>query len=321
MAPPDSQARKGARSLTFAALAGLLVLGAGCNKGSASGGAPGSESASAPAAAAAAGGLALPSGFEGEVDVTAKGDNPSDAPVSLALSVKNGKVRVNVPEDLVKRSGAPLGSGVYVILDSEAKKLYAVIDSRHQVILVDLNKAGEQLKGVGSSPAEHGGAAAGPTTKVTKTGKFDTVAGYKCENWDIASDHHEGTACVADEGFSWFSFPTTGIPTERLWAAELLDGKHFPLRYVGYAKDGTESARIEVTKIEKKSLPATDFEYPPSYVVLDLATMFRGMAGLGGMPGMGGMPGGMPPGMPPGMGNMPGMPPGMAFPPPHPKPH
>jgi hypothetical protein len=318
MAPPGSRAA--ARPLTLATFAGLLVLAAGCSKGSASAGGPGAESARGPAAVAAAAGLALPSGFEGEVDVTAKGDNPTEAPVPVALFVKSGKVRVNVPEELVKRSGAPLGGNAYVILDSEAKKLYAVLDSRHQVVLIDLNKAGEQLKGVGSSPAEHGGAPAAPATKVTKTGKFDTVAGYKCENWEIASDHREGTACVADEGFSWFSFPTTGIPTERLWAAEVLDGKHFPLRYVGYSKEGAESVRVEVTKIDKKALPATDFEYPPSYVVLDLATMFRGMAGLGGMPGMGAT-GGMPPGMPPGMTAIPGMPPGMAFPPPHPKPH
>ena len=76
--------------------------------------------------------------------------------------------------------------------------------------------------------------AEGPKTTLTKTGKFDTVAGYKCENWDVASDHRQGTVCVAQEGVSWFHIPMTGIPTEHVWMAELLDGKHFPLRFIGY---------------------------------------------------------------------------------------
>jgi hypothetical protein len=84
----------------------------------------------------------------------------------------------------------------------------------------------------------------------------------------------------------------TGIPTEHLWAVELLDGKHFPLRFVGYGNDGkTEESRVEVTKIDKKSLPDSEFTYPPTYKVIDLGQM---LAGLGAMPGM---PGGMP--MPP----------------------
>jgi hypothetical protein len=160
------------------------------------------------------------------------------------------------------------------------KKVYIVSDTQKQVIVIDLNKSGEQLKGFGGgSPSpSHPGGQEGPKTTLTKTGKWDTVAGYKCENWDIASDHKEGTVCVAQEGVSWFSVPMTGIPTERAWMAELLDGKHFPLRFIAFEKDGTtEESRIEVTKIDKKTLPASEFEYPPSYKVVDLAQMFAGL--------------------------------------------
>ena len=60
------------------------------------------------------------------------------------------------------------------------------------------------------------------TTKVTKTGKFDTVAGYRVETGMLASDHRQGTVCVAEEGFSWLSTPMSalnGVPTEQLWMA------------------------------------------------------------------------------------------------------
>ena len=64
--------------------------------------------------------------------------------------------------------------------------------------------------------------------------------------------------------------------------AELLDGKHFPLRFVGYGPDGKkETGRVEVTKVDKKTLPATDFTYPPTYAVIDIEQMFRGLGAHG----------------------------------------
>jgi hypothetical protein len=282
-------------------LAALLVLGSsGCGKLKSLAGA-GGETASSEGGpgASGGGGLALFDGFEGEIDVTGKGDKPAEAPVSFAVLIKEGKVRIDIPEGLAKSSGGPLGANAkgYGILDSAAKKAYVVLDSSKQVIVIDLNRIGEQVKGLSppSSPRpEHGNAAPKEAPpKVTKTGKFDTVAGYKCENWDVASDHKEGTVCVAEEGFSWLSLPMAalnGVPTEHLWMADLLDGKHFPLRFIGYGPDGVkETGRIEVTKIDKKALPATDFAYPPTYALIDIAQMFRGLGAMGAL-GPGGAP-------------------------------
>jgi hypothetical protein len=305
-------ARSPRRLLAARVLITLALLGSsGCSKLKAMvGGDSGATADSEGGPRAAAGDTLALDGFEGEIDVTGKGDKPGEAPVSLAVLIKEGKIRVDIPESLAKSGAGPLGSNAkgYGILDSAAKKVYVVLDSSKQVIVIDLNKVGEQVKGLTPpSPAprpEHGNAAPKEAPpKVTKTGKYDTVAGYKCENWDVTSDHREGTVCVAQEGFSWLSFPMAalnGVPTEHLWMAELLDGKHFPLRFIGFGPDGVkESSRIEVTKVDKKTLPATDFVYPPTYAVIDIAQMFGGMGAMGNMPrGMGGMPGGMPSGYP-----------------------
>jgi hypothetical protein len=297
-----------ARSLQLLAVV-LVLASSGCSKLKSLAG--GGSSADTEGGAGGAGGdsLALFDGFEGEIDVTGKGDKPAEAPVSLAALIKDGKIRVDFPESLVKSSGAPLGANAkgYGILDSAAKKAYVVLDSSKQVIVIDLNKLGEQVKGLTPpSPTprpEHGN----PTPKeapptVTKTGKYDTVAGYKCENWDVASDHKEGTACVAQEGFSWLSLPMSalnGVPTAHLWMADLLDGKHFPLRFIGYGPDGvTETGRVEVTKIDKKTLPATDFEYPTTYALIDIGQMFRGLGAMGALGRPAGGPGGVPSGFP-----------------------
>ncbi|MGH7435857.1 MAG: DUF4412 domain-containing protein, partial [Polyangiaceae bacterium] len=173
--------------------------------------------------------------FEGEIDVqaTSHKGGPGGTPESmpLALFVKSGKLRADLPAQVLQGGpGAMLGPKAYAIFDSAAKKLYVVADTRHEVIVIDLDKSGEQLKNVGKPPHAPGAPSGPPPTptKVVKTGKYDTVAGYKCENWDVQSDHKEGTACVAQEGISWFSLHITGIPTEQAWAVELMDGKHFP---------------------------------------------------------------------------------------------
>jgi hypothetical protein len=300
MVPSMAMARRlSILAASFALSAGVL----GCDKLKALANHDGGSTAESTPAAA---GLSMLSGFEGEIDIAMKTDKPPpENAMAFSLMVKSGKLRVDIPEQLAKQNGNPFGKG-YAIFDSAAKKIYVVLDARKEVVVLDLNKTGEQLKGI-SAPREHEPHGAPvpqkPPPKVTKTGKYDTVAGYKCENWDIATDHRDGTVCVAQEGVSWFSIPMTGIPTEHLWMTELLDGKHFPLRFIGYAKDGVkEEARIEVTKIDKKTLAASDFEYPPTYQVVDLEQMLRGMMMPGGMPGAMPMPGGMP--MPP-----------------HPKPH
>jgi hypothetical protein len=285
-----------ARFLLALPIAALCALG--CKKSN-----PEGAEGGATASSDNSGGIGLTSllsNFEGEIDVLQKDNKPGSTPTNLALFGKQGKLRFEMPEKMGGAPGAHLfGPKAYVIFESAAKKVEIVSDMQKQVLVIDLNKSGEQFKGAGSSPlAPHAGggsAPQGPPTKLVKTGKMDTVAGTKCEYWDIQSDHREGTVCVAQEGASWFSIPMTGIPTEHMWAVELLDGKHFPLRFIAFDKDGTtENNRIEVTKIDKRSLPDTEFTYPPTYKVVDLGQM---LAGLGAMPGA--MPGGMPGGMPP----------------------
>jgi hypothetical protein len=229
------------------------------------------------------------SGFEGEISATVNRNKPGDPPIPFVLSVKSEKIRVDLPEQMGGR-GNPFGGKAYFLLDAPAKKASIVSDAQKQAFVIDLAKSAEQLAGLkGLVPSSAPGAAApnAPPPKVTKTGKLDTVAGYSCENWDIASDHRETTICVAQQDVSWFKFPATSIPADRAapWMTELLDGKHFPLRLVAYAKDGTtEETRIEVTKIDRRPLASTQFEYPETYRTVDLAQMFQGLANMPGMP-------------------------------------
>ncbi len=266
------------------------------------------------------GSLAILKNFEGEIGFMAKEAKADSKTVNVLLEVKGDKVRADVPADLAAQNplgrGAPPGK-VYGILNGGEKKAFVVMEAQKQAIVFDLNKFAEKIK---SSPPSLGGGAPGAPggkepPKVTKTGKTEKVAGFECENWEIANaDGAKATACVGNEGASWFSLPLTGIPTAHAWMAELLDGKHFPLRLVVFNKAGAEEGRIEITKIEKKTVDAAKFEVPAGFQTMDLEQMMSQM-----MSGMGGM--GMPPGA---MGSarpgMPRLPPGFKPPvgqPPH----
>ncbi len=275
----------------------------------------------------AVGGLAFLEGFEGQIDAQFVKGRPGEIPTAVAALLKSGKFRFDIPEKLADSAQGQrfFGPKAYAVFDSSAKKLSVVSDAKRQVVVIDMNKSGERFNDVsrrrppspGSKPEER-------EKKIDKTGRFETVAGRKCEDWDVSSDHREATVCVAHDGISWFSLPAAALPTEHAWALELLDGKHFPMKFVGYDKDGmTEDSRFEITKMEKKSVPDSAFEVPADFQVMDLdqlmqsfAGMRRGMAGAMGAglgdsagataatPGAGATAPPMPPGMP---SNIPGL--------------
>ena len=270
-------------------------------------------SAALATSAAGAGSLALLDGFEGEIALSAKGKLASSAatgPTNFTMLVKDGKFRVAVPESLTATRG--LGTA-YLLVTPAEKKLYAVLDAKKQAVLIDLDKLSAQAKALSQSRAQPKPGAA-PAAELQKTGKTETVAGYKCEVWHVVQAKSVADVCVAEQGTSWFHLPLSGAPAEYAWASELADGKHFPLRFVS-SDNGVEQGRIEVTSIQKKALAASDFEVPAGYAVLSLDQMLGGL--LGGLGGN--VPSGMPsgiPGLPPGFKLPPGikLPPGVTLP-------
>jgi hypothetical protein len=265
----------------------FAIAAQGCHRSKGGDGSADGGAAAIAGSPAAAGPLAFLQGFEGEIGITAKSNKGKQEAMNLAFDVKSDKIRVEIPPGI----GGPKGPSFkgYVILNTPEKKLYAVLDDQKQVIVVDLNTAGEQFKSM--VPKAPSGPSASnkpskPPPKVTKTGTSDKVAGYACDNWEVTEETKKvATLCVTDQSNSWFHLPLTGIPTEYAWTLELLDGKHFPMRAIGY-ENGAESGRVEVTKMEKKPMAAALFEIPAGYKVIDAMTYVQQMMrGVGAMPG------------------------------------
>lgn len=270
-----------------------------CKKGdSAAGAAASAQGSAAPGAAATAGGSvqnAL-SDLEGVVGLSIKS---KEQPVNLTLQVKKGMVRFDFPADLAKR--AQLNGNAYAIVNAAEGKLYGVIDERKLVVEVDFKKLQDQMKAM--APQAHAAKAGEPEKvepppKITKTGHMDKVAGYTCEDWQIVTnDGGKATVCVNAADTSWLKIPAMNLPKDAQWAAELIDGKHFPLRMIAFNKAGAEDGRIELTQLEKKPLADAVFQLPPGYQRLDLEQFMQSMMNAAG--GMG-APGAMPPGATPG---------------------
>jgi len=245
---------------------------------SASAGAPLPNAPGAPAASTSP----SVSDFEGEVGLLVNGKlSGSDAPLTLTLRVKGGKLRLDVPESLTK--ARELGPASLLVQPAD-KKAYALLDAKKQAVLFDLDKLAEQAKTFGARARPAG--AANPTgapPQLERTGKFDTVASTKCEIWRFKNGKNAGEACIAEQATPWFQFPVAPqAPSEIAWISELADGKHLPLRFVATEKD-VEQGRVEVTSIQQKPLPASLFEVPADYTVLSLEQMMAAMmGGLGG---------------------------------------
>jgi hypothetical protein len=167
-----------------------------------------------------------------------------------------------------------------------------------------VDAAAEDLKKAMPMSPRGGGAGkpATPPPSIKRTGQKSVVAGIPCEEWEVKQDRDRALVCMAEESASWFKLPTKALPDDLGFAAEMIDGKHFPLRVVAFKGEGQE-AKIEVKAIEKKTVADTEFQVPAGYAQIDVVQMlksFGGMGASGAPPGMM-VPGAMPPGaMPPG---------------------
>jgi hypothetical protein len=275
------------RALVFSSLVVMPAAGTiGCNKLMSSVGLGGGDASVAPEAPN------VLSGFEGDMGIRIKPPE-GKPPVDVMLQIKGDRVRVALPASLAREAGQLGMSDGYMLLQTKDKRAYFVSDKAKKAIVVDFEKAKEQVEqmtghqqktpSVGA-PAQGENASTSTRIKIVRTGKTSTVAGFACEEWDIGDTTKpldKATACVASQGASWLALPTKLLPDEAAFASELLDGKHVPLR-VAITQNSKQTMSIEATKIEKKTLADSLFDVPAGYETVDVMTAVMGMMGAMG---------------------------------------
>ena len=255
--------------------------------------------------------------FEGEVTMNVS-SKPSSAtaakegPKSFLVGLKTPRVRVDAGPDLAP--GNPvLAGGAALIIDPPAKKGYALVNAQKKAIVIDFDKSKGGFKPPSLGPGGPSGSASNEEPpKIENTHKKETIAGFTCEVWKITSKTSHAEACLAEK-IKWIDFTDLAVQSPSFAAiAAVSDFNHLPLRVVSFDDKNVEEGRMEVTKVDKKTLPANHFAVPPDFQVVELNAFIASMMGAppGGVPG--GPPGGF--GAP---GHRPGLPPGFV-PPKHP---
>lgn len=94
---------------------------------------------------------------------------------------------------------------------------------------------------------------------ITHTKKFDLIAEHRCEHILVTVAKQQTDLCMA-KGLGAFVVPM-GLAQGEAWQQVLAESNGFPLKVL--RPDG--SLLMEVTKVERKSLPASLFEVPDTY--------------------------------------------------------
>ena len=191
--------------------------------------------------------------FEGALTmrVSSKGANGPQSQ-EMEYLVRGGKVRVSM--------GGPAGAMSLLSVPQE-QKMYVLIAAQNAYMEMPIGDAA-------SSVAASSVAAKTPAdTKITRTGRMETVAGYACEHVTVASAGQTVDICMA-KGLGGYVNPLASMQrsSEPAWQRMLTADGGFPLKVT--MQDG--SIPIEVVKVEKKKLASDLFSVPLTYMKMEM---------------------------------------------------
>lgn len=207
----------------------------------------------APAASSAA-------SFEGKVSM--KMMSGRDKPMDISYSIKGEKLRIEMPGQ--KGMGG-------MIMDTGKKEMTMIMDEQKMYMTMAIPDAAVEAATKKSEEV-----------KFEKTSETEKILGYTATKY-ITTDKNGTTDMWLTEGLGAFMSFNNGNPmgggkksASQAWERALAGKDLFPLRVVGKDKAAKEIFRMEVTAIDKKSLPDSTFAPPAGYEKLD-------MGGMGGM--------------------------------------
>lgn len=170
------------------------------------------------------------------VTYTASAPNQTPQPVETAWSAAQQRLRIDTPR-------AP----GWVLVDLPGNRLRMVMEGQRMVL---------DLPGKGPIPLLDG---VPPGTRMTRAGSA-TVAGHRCENWQVSSQEGEGTLCLTADGVL-------------LRAAGTREGKR---------------GSLEATSVRYSAQDPARFTVPQGMMSMNLPQGLSGLAqGIPGIPGLG----------------------------------
>lgn len=214
-------------------------------------------------------------GFEGVQEFRISSDGKS---ATLTQTQKGSKVKLDMTGMAALSGGKapPQAQGSYALVDWKTREMFMVMPSQKMYMAGNLDSmmARGQAMHPRVEPAR---------SKVTKTGKTETVAGLTCEVWH-AESVMDGKPEVADfciaKGAGLMA-PPGGLGREGAVSPEMekMLKQGYGVLSMTRIVDGKPQAVIELVKSEKKAVPASEVEVPAGLTRMDMGMMSGGMGG------------------------------------------
>ncbi|MDQ5979346.1 MAG: hypothetical protein QG602_2320 [Verrucomicrobiota bacterium] len=206
--------------------------------------------------------------------------------VSLALTAGKGKPQVldySIKDTSLRIDMTAEGQSFASIMDMKKMELLMLMPSEQMYMVMPIKETVE--KAAKKMEAKE--------PDIEKTGRTETILGYKCEEY-VTKEKNTTTEIWIAEGLGTFmglgesgGGPMGGMFGGKKKAAsgweEKFKGKSgFPLRVVSRDGKNKETFRMEATKIEPGSLPASLFQPPAGWQKLQMPNMGDMLKGFGG---------------------------------------
>ena len=218
--------------------------------------------------------------FEGTVSMSITAPSMKNGPQTISMSLKDGNMRTDIATERGTMSA---------IMDMKNQQMILLMPQQRMYMVQPLNQPSApqgqypqyqgQPRGAGNAPA------------LVDTGVRETILGYECTKYTATSDKGTAQIWVTDQLGTFMGFfhggPGGRSQAPADWENALKGKSFFPMRVVGTNDKG--SFKMEVTEVNKTSLPDSLFAPPEGWQKFDLGSMLGG--GI-----RGGYPGGPPPG-------------------------
>jgi hypothetical protein len=206
--------------------------------------------------------------------------------VSLALTSGKGKpqnMNYSIRQDAMRIDMTADGQSFATIMDMKKLEMMVLMPEQKMYMVMPMKQTIEKA----AAKAEY------KDPEIVKTGRSETILGYKCEEY-ITKDKNTTTEIWIAEGLGAFmgmgdsgGGGMGGMFGGKKKAAsgweEKFKGKPgFPLRVVTRDGKGKETFKMEATKIEPGALPAALFQPPAGYEKFQMPNMGDMLKGLGG---------------------------------------
>jgi hypothetical protein len=191
-------------------------------------------------------------GFEGDITMhTTSGSSSQD----MIVEVKKDQLRFDMT--------SPNGGAMHGVFDPTANKV---------VLFADATKTYTDMNFSGASGATNTNP---DTAAIVQSGKHETIAGYDCEDFTATDAAGKKSEVCTAQGIAFFDIASLRNGAQAAGSSigkQFRDKKSFPLKSVEYDATGKELSRMEVTKIEPKSIDDSRFATPADYTKLTIPT-------------------------------------------------